>query len=196
MGAGYVIWLDLVRAFSAIVSTMAVAFAAGFSYLKFVRGRLHHSQLNLDLGVNFVDVASDSALLIVATVTNAGTLRVEFPDDTGQPLTLRLADKALWDDAKRESHKEVLWTASIPCYQQELLVTEGRRETDPDGRNPFLEPTESFSRTLLVPIPEGDWRAYQIDLRVTASSSRLLRPKQTDTWKTELIAVKGPADGY
>jgi hypothetical protein len=190
-------WATIVTAIGSVVETLAIVVGGAFAYMKFARGRVLHARVDLDLQARELEVDGAHALLIAATVTNAGTLRITFPANVSQRLVLTLADSILWRDACNATHPEMLWTEGIHCYDQDILVVEGRREVNPDPKdpNPFLEPGERLRRTLLVPMPEDELVAYRVSLTVTARPRLIWRTGRADSWKTELVAAKGQSDG-
>lgn len=190
-------WIDTASALRDIATVVAIAAGGAFAYIKFVRSRVLHTRMDVDLQLKEVVIADAYALLITALVTNSGTLRLIFPSTAGQVLVITLADGILWDDTRNAVHREVLWSEGITCYEQDILVVEGRRETNPDQRDPdpYLEPGERLSRMLLVPLPPGEWVAYRAHLSVKACSRTSFRKGRVDVWKKELIRAKGQADG-
>jgi hypothetical protein len=189
-------WTDVVRTIGSIISALAILVGGAFAYVKFARGRLLHARLDIALEMSEENVGGTAGVLIKATVTNSGTLRVTLTSDR-HPLKLTLADQILWEDAQAAKDREVLWSEGVSCFEQDLLIEEGQRERNPDPKDPdpFLEPGEKLSRNMLVPLPDGDWIAYRVQLTVTARPNLVWRSGEADSWKGTLVRVKGQSDG-
>lgn len=119
-------WTEIASALNSLVAALAVVIGGWFAYVRYARGRVLHGRCHLDVvDASPVVVAGAPAMRVTATVTNAGSLRLLFPADAPQILTITVADRALWEDACRNG--EVLWTEGISC-RVDLLTKEGTKE--------------------------------------------------------------------
>ena len=173
LDAGFALWLDVLR-------TLALLVAGWFGYVRFLRGRTFHSALDPVLTAELLEIGSGKALRVTAQIENTGSFRMDFPDDCSQELILSCADAPVWVDGV--ANGEVLWTEGATRFV-DLLVEEAQRPE----RVESLEPGQTVVRDRLVPVPEGEWLAYRVTLKVKCRARLVWRSRSPRTWETHLV---------
>lgn len=176
-------WHDLAEGVNNVVQAAGIIAAGTFGYLRFVRGRVLHSSLALELKAEPTTIDGSKALLVVCEVKNAGSIRQILDFDCLGNLEVMWAKDSLW--ASPQSRNDFYWP-DAPCCRVNVLA-------DDDGarRRHVLEPGEVLDTSSVVPIPAGNWVAdggpsflWQATLHtrcgspLTRRESTLLEPKR------------------
>lgn len=176
-------WSLVIDAAGKVITGLAVFVGGTIGYFRYLRGRVSHAKLDLEIEIQNVKVASRHALRIVATAQNAGTCRVAFPAGSIQEIQVSACFPATWADACSRSEP--------PDWDAALYFSEPFCDAGGDRLVEDLEPGQRFVRGFLVPQPTGgDEVAYRIRLYIEAWPKPLFRLKEHPPWSTERVFTK------
>lgn len=175
-------WKDVIAAANDTIRTVAIVVAGVFAYVRFLRGRVLHSNLTLSLECELVKVNGEAAMQVTAGWLNSGSFRMIFPENCDATLTVYAIDRAVW--SKPTEAGEILWTAG-KRRELDLLIKEGVKQADIE-----LEPGESYETTALVPLPTGPWVAYRVDLLVESCPRMVWRTREAFVWEQNMIVLE------
>lgn len=161
------------------ITALALLAGGAFTYFRFVRGRALHANLDLELAAARQEVAGREALVVDVIIKNTGTMRLSFPLDCDQILTLAPCGKDLWTRKTEDGY--VKWHARDCSPPVDVVTENGARLADQ-----MLEPGETFKNTLLVEVADQNWVVCNVALKVTVRSSSL--------W-SRFLGAMSPRDG-
>ena len=128
-----------------VLTLGALVLGGGVGYLRYLRGRVFHAKLDLELEFEVVPVGSGLGLKVAATVMNAGTCRVTFPAESVQEIQVSACYPAAWAASCA--------TSVPPTWDAALYYKEDFGSVFADRLMKELEPGQRFVRSLLVPPP-------------------------------------------
>jgi hypothetical protein len=169
----------LIAAVNDSIRTAAILVGAAFAYMRFLRGRILHSNLTLSLECQLTRIGSGSAMRVAATILNSGSFRMTFPIDCRQVVAVEAIDQAVWSVATE--YGEILWSEGIR-REVDLSTDEGVKEIGSE-----LEPGETYETSVLVPLPAGPWIAYRVTLAVDSVPRLIWRTTEPFVWETNEI---------
>ena len=158
------------------LAALAIASGGLLGYWRYVRGRVFHAKLSLDLTVEPCFLMSRPAIKVVATILNDGTCRVGFPDWRGQQLQLAACYVGPWERACAE-RSDLEWNDSF----YEYFAQEGDCLIDLEPGQRHVKQT--FLPGVLAPRPV----AYRVRLYVEGRPKPWLRYKDHEPWSTERV---------
>lgn len=163
-------------------ATTAAALIVGgtIGYVRYLRGRVFHAKLDLDLEVELCLVDSGQpALKVVATIKNEGTCRVAFQPDQVQEVQVSVCYPVPWRRALTG-----LGSPEWSLYFSEPFSGNGQDQVGV----PELEPGQRAVRQLLVPgVERPQPVAYRVRLYVEGSPHPVFRYVDHDPWSTERV---------
>jgi hypothetical protein len=182
------LWKDVFATVNDTVRSAAVITAGIFAYIKFVRGRVHHASMTASVRAKIVEIDGVRSLHITANFSNNGTFRMIFPLGCKQEVSVHCASQAMWSTACAQG-REVQWTKGPQPRIVELLKVDGVLDADQ-----YLEPGDSFTRERLIPLPQGDWRAYRVSFVVKPRCKKLIGSVPSSGWETTTVVVPKEAE--
>jgi hypothetical protein len=163
---------------------VALVLGGGFAYFKFFRGRSHRADLSPAVTAVLATVDGSRALQISTSITNTGTARMLFDDDSEQTLSLFCLDAQTWGSGRLEPYSD--WTPDPALSWDQLTNGMGVTVYTSD-----MEPGESIRESYLIPIPvNSTWIAYKVELNVQASTRPWVRKKQAWQWRATTIILE------
>lgn len=90
------LWIDVVGAIADIVTMVAIVLGGFIGYMRYLRGRISHSKLDLDVLLERCQLGGRDALKVVASIKNDGTCRVGFPPITTQQIQVSACYRQAW----------------------------------------------------------------------------------------------------
>lgn len=172
-------WSLVVDAASKGVAGLAVVLGGSIGYIRYARGRVFHTKVDLDISVETTDIGSQPALKIEASIKNDGSCRVAFREGDVQEIQVSACYDRPWRDAC-ESLQPVVWT----LYYSEPFTPSGTTTNTLTE----LEPGQRSVRRVLVPCLESPRPvAYRIGLYVEGHSHPIIRYKKHSPWSTERV---------
>lgn len=165
-------WSNIVTASAAAVQALAIVVAGAFGYVRFIRRRVHHASLTPDIKLSLIEVDGRKSLQIETAVKNTGTYRMIFDETCEQRLELTFLQRDRW---RNDCHNAQLpWAVGpVPLRWDQLVDEYGYRRIDD-----FIEPGDSSERIWVVPVPQGDWVAYQASFTVSARAKKVIATDQ------------------
>jgi hypothetical protein len=148
------------------ITALALLAGGAFTYFRFVRGRALHANLDLELAVVPQEVAGCEALVVDVIIKNTGTMRLSFPLDCDQILTLAPCGNDLWTRKTEDGY--VKWREQDCSPPVDVVTENGARLADQ-----MLEPGETFKNTLMVEVEDQNWVVCNVALKVAVRSSSL-----------------------
>jgi hypothetical protein len=173
------LWDYIATVVNDTVRTLVILVAGAVGYVRFVRGRVAHSNLALSIGSEIIKIRDAKAMKVTVTIKNSGSYRMAFPLTCKQLVKVECASHDLWTKAAPEG--EVNWSEA-EAQELNLLKVEGVTRADET-----LEPGEKVIKCRLMPIPQGRWAAYRITLRVSSCARMIWRTKEPLIWETHTI---------
>lgn len=178
------LWSLAINAVSQSVTAVAILAGGTVGYFRYLRGRISHAKLDIDVGLELCALPSGAAAVkVTAAIKNDGTCRVAFPADSVQQIQLAACYPSPWARAC-ESYSPPVWST----YYAEPFQPEGEVLTE-------LEPGQRTSRQLLVPaIATPTPVAYRARLYVEGRPHLLWRYRDHSPWSTERV-IEGKTHG-
>ena len=187
------LWSLVVDAISKTVTVLAILIGGMIGYVRYLRGRITHAKLDLDVNVELCEVLGRDALKIAASIQNAGTCRVAFPAGTMQEIQVAVCYPTPWGRAC-ESLTAPKWNVILnepfPARKDsEDKAVEPREPGVPEDEGlSELEPGQRHFRQVLLPgqaepTPVG----YRVRLYVQGRPRYLYRLRDHPAWSTERV---------
>ena len=187
--SGMPLWDDIVTVVNDCIRTAAILIAGAVGYVRFVRGRVLHSNLAPAIDSEIVRIGNGRAMKVTATIENSGSYLMTFPLTCSQLVRLECVDTAIWKNAAADN--KLRWSKAT-IRETNLLQVEdpslaaGEFVTLADEK---LEPDEQYTQCRLIPIPAGNWVAYRVTLEVSSCPRMIWRTRTPEVWTTDMIML-------
>lgn len=168
-------WVHMAGAITDIVTVVAILLGGFVGYVRYLRHRISHAKLDLDVVLECCQLGDREALKVVASIKNDGTCRVGFPSITTQQIQVSACYQQAWDKASEQG--------CVPQWSL-VLVEEFVGETQ---SLPDLEPGQRLSRQMLLPGVATAPVAYRVRLFVEGQPRPFRKYKFHDPWSTERV---------
>jgi hypothetical protein len=183
------LWDDIATVVNDCIRTAVILIAGAVGYMRFVRGRVLHSNLAPSISSEIVRIGNSRAMKVTVTIENSGSYRMTFPLTCSQMVRLECVDSAMWKHAAASD--EVGWSKAAVreinlLRVEDASIASGEFVTVADEE---LEPGEQYTRCRLILIPPGNWAAYRITLEVSSCSRMIWRTRAPEVWKTDMIML-------
>ena len=175
-------WEGIVTAANDTIRTAVIVVGGAFAYVRFLRGRVLHSNLTLSLECHLAKVDGKPAMQVSAGWLNSGSFRMVFTEDCDATLTVYAIDRAVWSNPTESG--QILWTAG-KSQSLDLLTEDGIKQADVE-----LEPGEGGTTSALVPLPIGRWVAYKVNLSVESHPRMIWRTREALIWEQDTIVLE------
>jgi hypothetical protein len=177
-------WSNIATASAAILQAVALVVAGAFGYVRFIRRRVHHASITPEVTVVLTKVDGRKSLKVDTAIKNTGTYMMVFTATCEQLVRLSFLERSKW---RTDCHDARLpWTQGPAAMEWDQLVDDyGFKNT-----TIAIEPGDTLEKSWLVPVPPGDWVAYQVTFDVDACAKKVVTTARQVRWSVADVVME------